>query len=91
MVGRDKPVLSEVEGLIPAYNVFLLIEKWNYAMSRDPKKPTKRSPTEHGSIPTQLDSPFHLEHRRRRGLFNRFGNDIYDRLFHAIRGKWSKS
>ncbi len=37
MVVRDKPVLSnvegrvlsEVEGLIPAYNVFLLIEKWN--------------------------------------------------------------
>ncbi len=37
MVGRDKPVLSNVEGpvlsgvegLIPAYNVFLLIEKWN--------------------------------------------------------------
>ncbi len=29
MVGQDKPVLSEVERLIPAYNVFLLIEKWN--------------------------------------------------------------
>ncbi len=33
MVGRDKPVLSEVEGLIAAYNVFLLIEKWNYSVA----------------------------------------------------------
>ncbi len=32
--GGDKPVLSEVEGLIPAYNVFLLIEKWNQASDR---------------------------------------------------------
>ncbi len=40
MVGRDTPVLSNVEGpvlsgvegLIPAYNVFLLIEKWNYTL-----------------------------------------------------------
>ncbi len=29
--GNAEPVLSNVEGLVPAYNVFLLIEKWNKA------------------------------------------------------------
>jgi hypothetical protein len=27
--GNAEPVLSEVEGLIPAYNIILLIKKWN--------------------------------------------------------------
>lgn len=27
--GNAEPVLSEVEGFIPAYNIGLLIEKWN--------------------------------------------------------------
>ncbi len=34
MEGLDKPVLSNVEGLIPAYNVFLLIEKLSKPATR---------------------------------------------------------